>query len=105
MLPVSDRVSRGEAEDTSGATLEELLRADGYDVERRVVADERDEIAVLLRELAASAALVLTTGGRSFTRTLKKPATAQFWLKPKPKRYVLTARDAAGNVTTVRFRG
>ena len=63
MLTVSDRVSRGEAEDASGATLEELLRAEGYDVERRVVADERDEIAAALRELAASAALVLTTGG------------------------------------------
>ena len=42
MLTVSDRVSRGEAEDTSGAVLEELLRGEGYDVERRVVPDERD---------------------------------------------------------------
>ena len=63
MLTVSDRVSRGEAEDASGATLEELLRAEGYDVERRVVADERDEVGAALRELAVSAALVLTTGG------------------------------------------
>ena len=45
MLTVSDRVSRGEAEDASGAVLDELLRGDGYDVERRVVPDERDEIA------------------------------------------------------------
>jgi molybdopterin adenylyltransferase len=63
VLTVSDRVSRGEAEDTSGAALEELLRAEGYDVERRVVADERDEVGSALRELAVSAALVLTTGG------------------------------------------
>ncbi|HXR12780.1 MAG TPA: MogA/MoaB family molybdenum cofactor biosynthesis protein [Gaiellaceae bacterium] len=63
MLTVSDRVSRGEAEDTSGATLDELLRAEGYDVERRVVPDERDEIAAALRELAQRVRLVLTTGG------------------------------------------
>jgi molybdenum cofactor synthesis domain-containing protein len=63
VLTVSDRVSRGEAEDVSGAVLEELLRAEGYDVERRLVADERPQIADAIRELAASAALVLTTGG------------------------------------------
>jgi molybdenum cofactor synthesis domain-containing protein len=39
------------------------LRADGYEVERRVVPDERDEIAAAIRELAAGARLVLTTGG------------------------------------------
>ena len=35
VLTVSDRVSRGEASDGSGDVLEELLRADGYEVERR----------------------------------------------------------------------
>jgi molybdenum cofactor biosynthesis protein B len=63
VLTVSDRVSRGEADDTSGDLLEELLRADGHDVERRVVPDEADEIAAAIEELAASAGLVLTTGG------------------------------------------
>ena len=63
VLTVSDRVSRGEADDTSGDLLDELLRADGYDVERRVVPDEADEIAAAIEELAASAELVLTTGG------------------------------------------
>jgi molybdenum cofactor biosynthesis protein B len=63
VLTVSDRVSRGEAEDKSGDALEELLRADGYDVARRVVPDEREQIAAAIRELAASARLVLTTGG------------------------------------------
>ena len=63
MLTVSDRVSRGEADDASGDLLEELLRADGYEVERRVVPDEADEIAAAIEELAASAELVLTTGG------------------------------------------
>src|SRR5207244_13579189 len=63
VLTVSDRVSRGEAEDGSGDLLEELLRGDGYEVERRVVADERKEIAAALRELAARVRLILTTGG------------------------------------------
>ena len=63
MLTVSDGVVAGTREDSSGDTLEELLRADGYDVERRVVPDERDQIAVAIRELATEAGLVLTTGG------------------------------------------
>jgi molybdenum cofactor synthesis domain-containing protein len=63
VLTVSDRVSRGEAEDGSGALLEELLRGDGYDVERRLVPDEADEIARAIEELAATSQLVLTTGG------------------------------------------
>ena len=63
VLTVSDRVSRGEADDRSGDLLEELLAADGFEVERRVVADEQPEIAAALRELAAAAAIVLTTGG------------------------------------------
>ena len=63
VLTVSDRVSRGEAEDGSGDLLEELLRGDGYDVERRVVPDEAEEIAAAIEDLAARTAVVLTTGG------------------------------------------
>jgi molybdenum cofactor biosynthesis protein B len=63
VLTVSDRVSRGEAEDGSGDLLEELLRGDGHEVVRRVVPDERAQIADALRELAAGARLVLSTGG------------------------------------------
>jgi molybdopterin adenylyltransferase len=63
VLTVSDRVSRGEAEDGSGDLLEQLLREDGFEVQRRVVPDERDQIAAALRELAGSAQIVLTTGG------------------------------------------
>ena len=52
VLTVSDRVSRGEADDVSGDTLEELLLADGFEVIRRLVADERDEIARAIVDLA-----------------------------------------------------
>lgn len=63
VLTVSDRVSRGEAEDKSGDSLEQLLTADGYAVERRLVPDDADEIARAIEELATRAQLVLTTGG------------------------------------------
>jgi molybdenum cofactor synthesis domain-containing protein len=63
VLTISDGVVAGEREDASGDVLEELLSADGYDVVRRVVPDEREEIWGALRELAGDARLVLTTGG------------------------------------------
>lgn len=66
VLTVSDGVSSGERDDTSGALLEELLLGDGFDVERRVVADEVDDIAGALLELADSALLIVTTGGTGF---------------------------------------
>ena len=63
VLTVSDGVVHGTREDTSGDLLATLLESDGYEVERRVVPDERDEIAAAVRELADGAAIVLTTGG------------------------------------------
>ena len=63
MLTVSDGVAAGTREDASGDLLATLLEADGYEVERRVVADEGREIAAAVSELAVRAALVLTTGG------------------------------------------
>jgi molybdopterin adenylyltransferase len=63
VLTVSDGVAAGEREDRSGDLLEELLLADGWDVVRRVVPDERESIAAAIPELAARADLVLTTGG------------------------------------------
>ncbi len=63
VLTVSDRVSRGEAEDTSGDVLAALLAGDGYAVARRVVADEAVQIAAAIEELAAGTRIVLTTGG------------------------------------------
>jgi molybdenum cofactor synthesis domain-containing protein len=56
-------VSAGEREDRSGDILAELLAADGYDVVRQVVPDERDHIEAAIEDLTRAAALVLTTGG------------------------------------------
>jgi molybdopterin adenylyltransferase len=63
VITISDGVAAGEREDKSGAVLVELLEADSYDVEHRVVPDERPKIAAAIRELAQTARLVLTTGG------------------------------------------
>jgi len=63
VVTVSDGVAAGEREDESGALLVELLEAEKYDVEHRIVPDERPRIAAAIRELAQTAGLVLTTGG------------------------------------------
>ncbi len=63
---MSDGVHAGEREDRSGAVLEELLRAEGFEVARRVVADEHGKISEAVAELASDALLVLTTGGTGF---------------------------------------
>ena len=63
MLTVSDGVAAGEREDGSGDALEELLAAEGFDVVRRVVPDEREEIFRAICDLSEDVRLVLTTGG------------------------------------------
>jgi molybdenum cofactor synthesis domain-containing protein len=92
VLTVSDRCSRGEAEDRSGDLLAELLGADGYTVERRCVPDDRDAIETALRELVGAAALVLTTGG---TGLAPRDVT------PEATRSVL-AREAPGIAEALR---
>jgi molybdopterin adenylyltransferase len=63
VVTVSDGVSAGEREDESGALLVELLEAEHYDVEHRLVPDVRFQIAAVLRELALTSHVILTTGG------------------------------------------
>ena len=63
MLTVSDGVAAGTRDDRSGDLLAELLGGEGFEVVRQIVPDEREAIAAGLRELAAQAQLVLTTGG------------------------------------------
>ena len=77
MLTVSDGVARGERDDRSGDLLAELLTGEGFDVERRVVPDERPAIADAIAELAAGVPLVLTTGGTGVApRDVTPEATA-----------------------------
>ena len=60
---MSDGVAAGTREDRSGDVLQELLAGSGFEVARRVVPDEREAVALAIRELADEAGLVLTTGG------------------------------------------
>ena len=85
MLTVSDGVSAGEREDASGDLLAEALGTEGWEVERRVVPDERDEIAAALRDLAGTSALVLTTGGTGFgPRDVTPEATVEILERGAP---------------------
>ena len=54
--------------------------------------------------VSEASTLRLSVGSRVFTRVLQKPGTTQFWLKAKPARYTLTATDASGNRSVVRYR-
>ena len=75
MLTVSDGVSAGTREDRSGDLLAELLAADGYEVERLVVPDERDAVAAAIAGFDTQ--LVLTTGGTGVApRDVTPEATA-----------------------------
>jgi molybdopterin adenylyltransferase len=62
-VTVSDGVARGERDDRSGELLEELLAAEGFEVVRRVVPDEREAITAAIADLTEHAQVVLTTGG------------------------------------------
>jgi len=63
VLTVSDRVTAGVYEDRGGEILASLLAEDGFEVERRVVPDELEEIETALAELSGETTLILTTGG------------------------------------------
>jgi len=85
VLTVSDGVSAGERADQSGDLLAELLVAEGYEVERRVVPDDRETIADAIVELAEEAPLVLTTGGTGLgPRDVTPEATSEVLERAAP---------------------
>jgi len=68
VLTVSDKGSRGEREDLSGAAIERTISSMAVVVERAIVPDEFDAIAEELRRMAdkLNVNLILTTGGTGF---------------------------------------
>jgi molybdenum cofactor synthesis domain-containing protein len=85
VLTVSDGVAEGTREDVSGDLLAGLLEEEGYEVERRVVPDDRDAIAEAIAELAEEAAVVLTTGGTGLgPRDVTPEATAEVLERAAP---------------------
>ena len=68
VLTVSDGVSDGTRADESGDVAEGILREAGFEVgSRALVPDDRGRIEAILRELAGTHALVVTTGGTGLT--------------------------------------
>lgn len=65
ILTISDKGSRGEREDTSGAAIREMVGTIGAQVAKYdIVPDEREIISLKLREWCAEGLhLILTTGG------------------------------------------
>jgi molybdenum cofactor synthesis domain-containing protein len=85
VLTVSDGVSEGTREDQSGDLLAALLAEEGYEVERRIVPDEREAIAEAIAELAEDAVVVLTTGGTGLgPRDVTPEATAEVLEREAP---------------------
>ena len=77
VLTVSDGVHEGTRDDKSGDVLADLLAAEGFEVERRVVPDETASITDAICDLAETSAVVLTTGGTGFApRDVTPEATA-----------------------------
>jgi molybdopterin adenylyltransferase len=96
VITVSDSCARGEREDVSGPEACRLLREAGWDAAGPlVVGDERAAIAALIREAAASAALVVTTGGTGLAlRDVTPEATLD-----------VVEREAPGIAEHIRARG
>ena len=85
VVTVSDGVALGERDDESGRLLVALLEAEHFEVEHRVVPDERPQIAAAIRELARTARLILTTGGTGLSpRDFTPEATESVVERPVP---------------------
>ena len=66
VITVSDGVSAGVRDDTSGEVLQTMLEDHGMTVERHLVPDEADRISATIRDAAGRAQFVVTTGGTGF---------------------------------------
>ena len=86
VLTVSDRVSRGEAEDTSGPAAAELLEELGFDVVAvDVVPDGVDAVKGGLEHRIGRVRLIVTTGGTGFAARDQTPEATQLVIdRPAP---------------------
>lgn len=88
IITSSDKGSRGEREDLSGAVIREIVESRGYTVERQVILP--DEIELLSEEMIRMSdehkiELILTTGGTGFSpRDITPEATNRVIDRPTP---------------------
>ena len=54
--------------------------------------------------ISEPATLLLVVGSKRYSRTLPKAGPVSFWVRPRPAAYTLSATDAAGNTSSVRYR-
>ena len=106
VLTVSDRVSRGEAEDVSGPTAIAMLASLGFDVDWRVVPDEKEEIqAALQKWIQTDSHLIVTTGGTGLSpRDVTPEATAELLERHAPG-LMEAARGASDHPHSMLSRG
>ena len=106
VLTVSDRVSRGEAEDISGPTAIAMLAGLGFEVDWRVVADETGDIQAALQDwIRGGIDLIVTTGGTGMSpRDVTPEATEQLIERPAPG-LMEAARAASDNPHSMLSRG
>jgi molybdenum cofactor synthesis domain-containing protein len=99
VVTVSDRVSAGTRTDESGPALVERLLEAGFAVHLVVLPDELDRLTELLRDLARTVSLIVTTGGTGFSpRDVTPEATRAVIEREAPG--VAEAMRAAGRATT-----
>lgn len=85
VITVSDGVSAGVREDTSGEALTRILGGRGYRVSRDLVPDETTQITTAISKACSTADLVLTTGGTGFgLRDVTPEATASILEREAP---------------------
>ncbi len=86
ILTVSDRCSKGESEDTSGALLAQLFEESGHTVKfKKIVPDEIDQICGVLTYWSERCELIITTGGTGMApRDVTPEATAALIERPAP---------------------
>ena len=81
VLTMSDKGSRGEREDTSGAYLQEILTKEGYVLQSyQVIADEQQKIVDSLIALVddKKISLIVTTGGTGVSPSDITPEAMSF---------------------------
>jgi cyclic pyranopterin phosphate synthase len=94
----STRVAAGTAEDRTGPLLVEWLRSRGYDIAAPIVTPDADIAAAIRDAVAASPALVLTTGGTGIHPGDRTPEATRAVLDHELPG-VVEAMRAAGSAT------
>jgi molybdopterin adenylyltransferase len=100
VVTVSTTLARGEGEDVSGPRLAALCEAAGLDVSHETVADDRVEIASVLKRLADQERVrfVFTTGGTGLTIDDVTPEATLDVIEREAPGYAETIRaDARGH--------